>query len=104
MSKSAHLRIQDVRAILHLVGECRDLGDDPVAWQQHLYRTVSRLNGSVLATCADMAGCLAGRTVFLNADSWGWENGLSKEGWLQGLTAIKDDPKALLLVTRVAER
>jgi DNA-binding CsgD family transcriptional regulator len=104
MSKSASLRSEDVRAIVQLVGECRDLGDDPVAWRQHLFRTVSRLSRSVLATGADMAGCLAGRTVFLNMDSWGWENGLSKQGWLQALTALKDDPTALMLVTRVAER
>jgi hypothetical protein len=75
MSKSARLRVEDVRAILHVVGECRDLGDDPAAWQQHLFRSVAGLAGAGLATCGELAGLLEGRTVFLSAGSWEWENG-----------------------------
>jgi hypothetical protein len=35
MLKSARIRLQDARALVRLVGECRDLGDDPVVWRLH---------------------------------------------------------------------
>jgi hypothetical protein len=68
MSKSAHLRIVDVRAIVRLVGECRDLGDDPSAWRQHLLRTVAGLTGAVVASDVDLVD-RGERPVVVNADS-----------------------------------
>ena len=46
MPKSRQLTLADVRAILRLVGECRDLGHDPGAWGRHLHEGLSRLTGS----------------------------------------------------------
>ena len=37
------IRLSDVEAMLRLVGECRELGDDPILWRQHLYGTVAKL-------------------------------------------------------------
>ena len=103
MSKSAHLRIQDVRAILRLVGECRDLGDDPKAWQQHLLRTMARLAGATLATRSEMVGY---RTppLILSLSSWGWENGVNQETWQQNMDAWKDAPTFWLGWNRYADR
>src|SRR5262249_27638858 len=43
MSKSTHLRVSDCRAILRLVGECRDLGDDRDAWRLHFIEQLAGL-------------------------------------------------------------
>jgi DNA-binding CsgD family transcriptional regulator len=48
MAQSHRLRLGDVRAVYLLVGECRDLGADPVAWQTHLLGGLLRaLSGAV---------------------------------------------------------
>jgi DNA-binding CsgD family transcriptional regulator len=49
VSKSETLRLADVRALFHLVGECRDLGDDPTQWRQHMAAGLCRLTGAQLA-------------------------------------------------------
>src|SRR5947209_4553038 len=36
MSRSAQLGLCDLRAVHHLVGECRELGDDPILWRRRL--------------------------------------------------------------------
>jgi DNA-binding CsgD family transcriptional regulator len=46
MSKSGRLGLDDVRAALRLVGECRDLGYDPALWGRHLNEELCRLTGN----------------------------------------------------------
>jgi DNA-binding CsgD family transcriptional regulator len=46
MAKSSCLRLDDVRAALRLVGECRDLGYDPALWGRHLVAGLCRLTGA----------------------------------------------------------
>jgi DNA-binding CsgD family transcriptional regulator len=104
MSKSAHLRIQDVRAILRVLGECRDLGDDPAAWQQHLCRSAGRLTGAGLAFCGEQAGLLAGRAANLHMESWGWENGFNQPLWFQVVVTAMTSPMDSVLMTRGVER
>ena len=48
MSKSQRVTATHVRTVTQLVGECRDLGDDPTAWQQHLLAGLRRLTGAGL--------------------------------------------------------
>jgi DNA-binding CsgD family transcriptional regulator len=50
MSKSASLRLGDVRRAFRLVGECRDLGSDPDAWPRHAFEGLGRLLGARAAT------------------------------------------------------
>src|SRR5262245_11704104 len=45
MSKSQRLRLREVRALFHLVGECRELGADAEAWRRHLAAGLCRLAG-----------------------------------------------------------
>ena len=45
MGKSRHLRLGDVRATLRLVGECRDLGYDPVLWRRQAFEGLGPLVG-----------------------------------------------------------
>jgi DNA-binding CsgD family transcriptional regulator len=49
MSKSDLLRVQDVRDAYRLIGECRDLGSDPVLWQTRFLEGLCRLIGAPMA-------------------------------------------------------
>jgi DNA-binding CsgD family transcriptional regulator len=92
MSQSALLRVEDVRAIVRLVGECRDLGDDPDAWQQHLFQSAARLIGASVVTAGDMIG-RSGQPAYVTPLSvWGWGNKVSQETWLAWVLPFKDDP------------
>jgi DNA-binding CsgD family transcriptional regulator len=44
------LRVQDVRAAYRLIGECRDLGSDPVLWQARLFAGLSPFLGEAMAS------------------------------------------------------
>jgi DNA-binding CsgD family transcriptional regulator len=57
MSESGSLRSCDVRAILQLVGECRELGDDGVVWRAHLIETLGHLVDADLGSAGEMQGC-----------------------------------------------
>jgi DNA-binding CsgD family transcriptional regulator len=46
MEKSQLLRLEEVRAALRLVGECRDLGYDPQLWGRHMLASLCRLTGA----------------------------------------------------------
>jgi DNA-binding CsgD family transcriptional regulator len=45
MAESSHLRLAEVRAALRVVGECRDLGYDPVLWLRHTFEGLQKLVG-----------------------------------------------------------
>ena len=49
MGESARLRLSDVRTVLRLVGECRELGDDPIAWRRHYLTALGKLLGAQVA-------------------------------------------------------
>jgi DNA-binding CsgD family transcriptional regulator len=76
MSRSAALRACDVRAVFHLVGECRELGDDPVAWRQHLLAGAARLTGADAARYYEGRWEPGGLTGVVN---WGFENGFDRQ-------------------------
>jgi DNA-binding CsgD family transcriptional regulator len=50
MSKSALLRLQDVRYACRLIGDCRDVGRDPALWFRCALEGLSRLVGGIAAT------------------------------------------------------
>ncbi len=50
MGKASSLRLADVRAAFRLIGDCRDVGDDPAQWQEVVMAGVCRLAGAVAAT------------------------------------------------------
>src|SRR4051794_18167172 len=61
ISKSTLLRVEYCRAIVSLVGECRELGDDGETWRRHFIERVAGLAGAELGVCGEQAGCLASR-------------------------------------------
>jgi hypothetical protein len=54
VSKSRYLRLRDLREAFRLVGECRDLGDDPEVWRRHAFRQIVRLIGGRAAVGAEI--------------------------------------------------
>lgn len=50
MSKTDTLRVADVQGVYRLIGDCRDLGGDPVLWQPRMLEGLSRLVGDSPAT------------------------------------------------------
>ncbi|MFO0960127.1 MAG: helix-turn-helix transcriptional regulator [Isosphaeraceae bacterium] len=59
MSKSAVLRAGDARAIVQLVNDCRDRGDDWGAWQSHALEGLIRLTDSELGIGGEVVGARA---------------------------------------------
>jgi DNA-binding CsgD family transcriptional regulator len=73
MGESVRLRLSEVRAVFRLIGECRELGDDSIAWRRHLVDGAARLTGARVGMC--------GEIVLADADythpqvALGWEDG-----------------------------
>jgi hypothetical protein len=80
MSHSTALRLADLRAIHRLVGECRELGDDPVRWRLHQFAVLARLVGGGVVMGGVFAGIRSGRIVGVGLIDWGWENGFDRVG------------------------
>jgi DNA-binding CsgD family transcriptional regulator len=71
MPTSSLLRVADVRAVYQLVGECRELGDDPAGWRRHLLATAARLTGS--AVTIEYEGLFLDPFRLTGIMDWGWE-------------------------------
>jgi DNA-binding CsgD family transcriptional regulator len=83
MSRSARLRVDDLRAIHQVVGECRDLGDDPVAWRQHWFGHLARTTGAGLIVGGEVTGGCSGPIQPVGTAERGWENGFDRAAWLR---------------------
>ena len=83
MSHSSLLRVADVHALYRLVGECRELGDDPHEWRRHWFGRLGELTGSALVLGGDIAEARDGQLVIAGTSDWGWENGLDKGKWIE---------------------
>jgi hypothetical protein len=83
MGKSERLRLSDVRAVYHLVGECRDLGADPTSWRGHVTNSLGGLTGSLVCMVAEATNppddATPGR--MLHAVSHGWASPRAQEIW-----------------------
>jgi DNA-binding CsgD family transcriptional regulator len=92
MSKTARLRLKEIRALHQIADECRSLGDDPHVWRNHFSREIARLTGSDLVFCVETAGCRGSRPVDLGVADWGWENGFDQAGWARAMTEFRRNP------------
>ena len=50
MRKSDLLRLRDVRDAYRLIGDCRDLGNDPALWQMRMFAGLRQLIGAMIGT------------------------------------------------------
>lgn len=92
MAESSRLRVQDVRAILRVAGECRELGNDVKAWRGHLIAQLAKLVDADLGFCGVMADCRALRPRDLGVVEWGWENGFDRAVFLTQMARMNADP------------
>jgi len=56
--------------VFEIVGQCRELGDDPLLWRSHLNEAVARLVGARVAFCGEVKAHQAHSTPQLE---YGWE-------------------------------
>jgi DNA-binding CsgD family transcriptional regulator len=56
LSKSNRLRHCDLKAIFRLIGDCRDLGADPLAWRRRLLDGLLQLTGGRVAYVVGLLG------------------------------------------------
>ncbi|VTR91520.1 family transcriptional regulator : LuxR family transcriptional regulator OS=Myxococcus stipitatus (strain DSM 14675 / JCM 12634 / Mx s8) GN=MYSTI_02013 PE=4 SV=1: GerE [Gemmata massiliana] len=89
---SAAVRLRDLRAVYELTHECRDLGDDPIAWRKHWFSKIAALVGADLALGGELTGLKAGTPRELGTADWGWDNGFNRAGWRRALELMKTDP------------
>ena len=79
MSKSARVRLRDLQALHDLAGECRDFGDDPVAWREHFAARLGGLAGAAVVSIFELKPGRAGWSRFAH---WGWDaSGLDQSAW-----------------------
>lgn len=74
------------------MNECRDLGEDAVAWRRHWLAGLAGLVGADLAVGGELAGLRSGAPRDLGTADWGWENGFDRGGWLNALDLLRDAP------------
>lgn len=103
-SKSNRLRLSDVRPMIRLVGECRDLGDDSRGWRTHLLAGLARLTGAGMGISAELGHCVRGPRRDLGTETWGWENGFDRAMWLRMLAAFQKNPHCNILMNQYIGR
>lgn len=102
MSRSVLLRAQEWRAIMGLVGECREMGDDRHAWREHLLAGVARLTDAALGMTGEMANCRSQRPRDMGVVTWGWQTGFVRpEVFEEHLRAFEDAPDYCPSVNKV---
>jgi DNA-binding CsgD family transcriptional regulator len=86
VSKSQRLRLSDVREVFHLLGECRELGDDARAWRPHLASGLCRLTEAQLGICGE-ARIIEGTGLMVPIDfaDHGWPNPIGRGMFLAAL-------------------
>jgi DNA-binding CsgD family transcriptional regulator len=104
MPKSQRIKHADVREMLRLLGECRELGDDPIVWRHRLMGGIARLVDADFAAGGEMQGCATGAVRSSGAAVWGLDHGFD----LRGLQIIWEwnavDPYYSQLWKRAHER
>jgi DNA-binding CsgD family transcriptional regulator len=100
MSRSSILRLTDFRTAFRLVGECRELGDDPTRWHRHLFVGLARLAAGGIVMGGELVGARSGRASQIGSVDWGWEeNGFDRRGWELAMAMLRSDPRMNRLVT-----
>jgi DNA-binding CsgD family transcriptional regulator len=98
MGKTVHLRARDYRTMFRLIGECRDLGADPVAWRLHLLTRLCDLLGAKVGAGGEAAGIDQRRFIPLSTVDCGWQSDGERQAmfdWMQH-QAASGKPTGLL--------
>lgn len=83
MPQPERLRVADVRNVIRLIGECRELGADPMAWRQHYVHGLRRLVGAQAAVGGGWQITRPDRPPLMR-DNFvlGFENERRRDAWL----------------------
>lgn len=98
MAESRRLRLRDVREIFRLIGECRDLGTDPVAWRLHLLTAVCARLGARVGAGGEATGMARQQFIPLSTVDTGWETDSQRQPmieWMQ-MQSQQSAPSGLL--------
>jgi DNA-binding CsgD family transcriptional regulator len=79
MPKSQRLSLEDVQAVWHLLGECRELGADNQAWPQHFIEGMCRLLRSQIGVCHETVLAPNGFLETLGWADTGWATAADRE-------------------------
>jgi DNA-binding CsgD family transcriptional regulator len=82
MADSSIIHLADVREITRLLGECRELGDDPIVWRQHFMARLGQLVGAEVLLVGEVGGVLTGELAMIGGTAWGFEHGFNLAGYL----------------------
>jgi DNA-binding CsgD family transcriptional regulator len=96
------LRISDYRTIQHLIGECRELGDDVATWREHLVEQLVGLTGGEIGFSGELADFRSGRMQFVGANDWGWASESERSHYFATLAAVNEDVS--LMATTISYR
>ena len=91
MSKSAHIRVSELRAIHRLIGECRERGDDPVVWRRHFLAGLGALTGGEFSVSAEIGDGTQPSRYDQGTVDCGADHGFNRAFWLQALVEFKAD-------------
>lgn len=83
MGDSTHLRARAFRTILRLVGECRDLGSDPIAWRLHLLTELCAELGARVGAGGESTGFARGQFLPISTVDVGWENDAQRQAMFE---------------------
>jgi hypothetical protein len=72
MSKSKRLRLGDVRQAFRLVGECRDLGADVLAWRTRMLQGLRRIVDAQVAVSSEVRIGAGRAPDLIGAVDLGW--------------------------------
>jgi DNA-binding CsgD family transcriptional regulator len=79
MGESAYLRGRDYRAVFRLVGECRDVGADPVAWRSHLLAQLCAYVGAKIGVGGEALGIDQGQFIPISTVDVGFESDADRQ-------------------------
>jgi DNA-binding CsgD family transcriptional regulator len=86
MSKSERVTAAHERAIARLVGECRELGDDAVAWQRQLIAGLRQLTGAGLGVISALSTRQAPLALASTTEVEGhWASDRVRDKWMKWL-------------------
>ena len=93
MSKSISLKLDEVRAVFRLVGECRELGHDPILWQLHMAEGLVALVRAQVVQAGEFR-FIGDRPQAIRAIDVGWPSESARRSWVQWQqdSAMPDNP------------
>jgi hypothetical protein len=94
MGKSERIRLRDVRQVFRLLGECCELGADPLVWRGHMLQHLGHIVGAQIGICGTVIPVKKGSPLTLLPESFvdvGWATDRERGLFLQWLSESPPD-------------